>query len=281
MFQDLDSTLQALADDPTAPDVVLGDDVSFETPDKNFTPSQETLNLFLHDVKENRELRDVEPILVLQNGQYIKRQPPVRIDCSYLVTAWSSQSGGLKVAAEHNMLGKGLAWFSHFDTIPDKYFQGSLVGQPFPPPSMVAQMNGKQDSHEFWSALGIAPRLGFTLTVTVALDLEIQDLLGPAVATRELRVGPRHDSDQLERTIGIAGTVQDSDSKALIMAATVRIEELERTTHTDALGRYRFSNLEPGDYTLVTAAEGFSPERRPIQVPETNANSYRFELRAS
>jgi hypothetical protein len=37
-------------------------DVSFETPDKNYTPSQSTLNLFLQDVKENRELRNPEPL---------------------------------------------------------------------------------------------------------------------------------------------------------------------------------------------------------------------------
>ena len=281
MFQDLDSTLQALADDPVAPDIVHDADVSFETPDKNFVPSQETINLFLHEVKENREFRNPEPILVLQNGQYMKRQPPIRVDCSYLTTAWSNQTGGLKAAAEHKLLGHSLAWFSRFGTIPDSYFQGSLVGQPYPPPTMVAQIDGKQHSHEFWSALGIAPRLGFNLTVTLALDLEIEHVMGPEVITRELRLGSRDDLDKLEYTIGIAGTVRDTGSNALIVEAMVTIEELERTTQTDMLGRYRFYNLEPGDYTLVTTAAGFSTASRSIHVPGTTSSAYSIELSPS
>ena len=62
MFHDLDSTLQAILDDPAAPAQLLAADVSFETPEKGYAPGQPTVNLFLFDVHENRSVRDPVPI---------------------------------------------------------------------------------------------------------------------------------------------------------------------------------------------------------------------------
>ena len=56
MFHDLDATLKALLDDAAAPASVSGADKSFETPEKTYAPALPTLNLFLYDVAENREL---------------------------------------------------------------------------------------------------------------------------------------------------------------------------------------------------------------------------------
>ena len=97
-------------------------DVSFETPDKEYAPDRTTLNLFLHEVSENRDLRDPEPIYTLEQGTYKRRTPPLRIDCCYLVTAWSSKSGAQRAAEEHQLLGQALAWLSRFGTIPGDLF---------------------------------------------------------------------------------------------------------------------------------------------------------------
>lgn len=276
MFQDLDSTLQALLEDPVAPAQLRNADVSFETPDKNFTISQATLNLFLHAVKENRELRDPEPIRVLENGQYKRRQPPLRVDCEYLVTAWSNQAGALKVVEEHQLLGQALAWFSRFGTIPEIYFRGSLVGQPFPPPTLVAQMEGKQSLADFWSALGIPPRPSFTLVVTIALDLAVEQVIGPEVVTHEVRLGP--DDGTLESAFLIAGLVRAADSGALVANASVTLQELAHTVQTDGLGRYRFLGLAAGNYTLHTSAPGFQARDTPVQVPSVTAGAYHIVL---
>jgi hypothetical protein len=57
MIRDLDDTLKAILDDPASPTELRNADVSFEAPDKSFAPAQATVNLFLYEVKENRELR--------------------------------------------------------------------------------------------------------------------------------------------------------------------------------------------------------------------------------
>jgi hypothetical protein len=279
MFQDLDSTLDAIVEDPGAPKLLREADVSFETPDRDYAPDKTTLNFFLHEVSENRDLRDPEPILTFKQGAYKKRLPPLRIDCRYLVTAWSAKSGALRVAEEHQLLGHSLAWLSRFGTIPETYLRGALVGQPYPPPTLVAQVDGRHATSEFWSALGIAPRVAFRLVVTVALDLELETIVGPEVVSRELRLGERRAGQ--ESTFAIGGTVRDASSKALIVDATVRIEPLARGARTDALGRYRFDTLRAGRYTLVTSAAGFAVQDLSVDVPGRTPNAYDIELTAA
>jgi hypothetical protein len=198
MFDDLDKTLQALFDDDAAPAELRDADVSFETPDKDYRPNQSTVNLFLHEVKENRDLRDPEPIRVVENGLVSLARPPLRVDCSYLATAWSSLDGALKVAAEHRLLGEALGWIARFGTVPEQYFRGRLVGQPYPPPTVVAQHAGNQDVSEFWHSLGIPPRPAFTLTVTVAVELGAVEPAGPMVETTVLRIARPAGADGLD-----------------------------------------------------------------------------------
>jgi hypothetical protein len=278
MFQDLDSTLQAIVEDPAAPGLLRDADVSFETPDRDYAPDKTTLNLFLHEVSENRDLRDPEPILTFDQGTYKRRLPPLRTDCRYLVTAWSTKTGALRAAEEHQLLGQSLAWLSRFGTIPESHLRGALVGQPYPPPTLVAQVDGRHATSEFWSALGIAPRVAFRVVVTVALELELETIVGPEVVSRELRLGERRAGQ--ESLFAIGGTVRDASSKALIVDAAVRIEPLARGARTDALGRYRFGKLRAGRYTLVTSADGFAVQDLLIEVPGRTPNAYDIELTA-
>jgi hypothetical protein len=278
MFQDLDKTLQAIFEDPLVPAVLREADVSFETPDKNYTPNQATLNLFLHEMTENRELRDPEPIQIFEDGLYKRRLPPLRVACSYLVTGWSSQTGALKVAEEHQLLGQALGWLCALDPIPQQYWRGALIGQPYPPPTMVAQLEGGKPLGEFWSALGIAPRPAFTLQVTVALVSAAEHPLGPEVITYETRLGVS--GGPLQSAFLIGGTVLAADSNAPL-AAAITIKELGRTMQTDPLGRYRFSGLASGHYTLQTAAVGFASVDTPVEVPAAAGQAYNIALNPS
>jgi hypothetical protein len=278
MIQDLDKTLQAILEDPLVPTALREADVSFETPDKNYTPNQATLNLFLHEMKENRELRDPEPIQIFEDGLYKRRLPPLRVACSYLVTGWSSQTGALKVAEEHRLLGQALGWLCTLDPIPQQYWRGALIGQPYPPQAMVAQLDGRKSLGEFWSALGIAPRPAFTLQVTVALVPEVEHPVGPEVITHETRLGVS--GSPLQSAFLIGGTVLAADSNAPL-AAAVTIKELERTVQTDTSGHYRFSGLASGHYTLHAAASGFVSVNTPVEVPAAAGQSYNIVLNPS
>jgi hypothetical protein len=266
VFQDLDDTLTNLLGDPQAPPPVRAAAVMFLPPDRNFQTKingQTAINLFLHRIRENRELADNVPFPEPDDPPNVRRQPLLRVDCSYLVTAWSKEPGDAEVRTEHQLLGEALQWLSRFPTIPTKYLSGSLNRDDFPLPfTMSARLDPEKVPVDFWTALGIAPRPSFDLTVTIAIDLGAKGDEGPPVRDRELDVslipsGPKPDVI----VHSVAGTVRDVASTP-IANATVRLSSTgfvqERTTSEMGLlpGQYRFDRVPPGMYELRATASG-------------------------
>jgi hypothetical protein len=190
MFDDLDATLRAMLADPAAPADVRAADVSFETPDKDYRPAQPTVNLFLYEVQENRTLRGSGPYYERVDDTAVRRVPPIRMDCSYLATAWSPKSGALKAAEEHRLLGRTLLWLNRLPLIDGGFLSGSLADppQPYPLPTLVAQRREDQSDGQFWTALGITPRPAFSLSVTIAMPSF--DDTGPDPLAQGVRVQP-------------------------------------------------------------------------------------------
>ena len=62
MFDDLDATLQAMLGDPARPGRGARRRGQLRRADRDFTPTQATVNLFLHEVVENRTLRETRPV---------------------------------------------------------------------------------------------------------------------------------------------------------------------------------------------------------------------------
>ena len=94
MIQDLDRTLQELLERGLPAAVVDQVTISFAAPSDQFPPTSVTLpaiDIFLYDVRENRDLRSNEWLVDRSGGTVTKKRPPVRVDCSYLVTAWPSE----------------------------------------------------------------------------------------------------------------------------------------------------------------------------------------------
>jgi hypothetical protein len=279
VLDDLDSTLtQLVADAPgTELPELSNADVSFETPDRTFLPEQPTVDLFLHEVQENRELRDPRPIIERNGYGYTSRRPPTRADCGYLVTTWDPTSvGGQRIASEHRLLGQALTWLSRFGVVPDQYLQGAL-GDPdrvYPPPTMVAQPADLDQTGDFWTALGISPRPAFRLTVTVELTTP-DPQAGPLVTTAlpEYVVG-----GSIERPWAlIGGRVIDQTAGDGLSDAVVDILELKLRTRTREEGRYSFPRVARGTHTVRVVATGFQPKTQPLVVPGAS-DDYLVEL---
>ncbi len=283
MFQDLDSTLQHIFDFPAAPVDLRNADISFITPDKNYNPGTATINLFLFSVTENREQRDPEPIIEMDNtGSYVRRRPPIRVDCTYLVTAWSHLSSQLKIQEEHKLLALALAWISRYPTIPSGMLQGSLSTQPLLPPVKTAQVEERINLSEFWNALGIAPRAAFTVTVTISMELAVSTFEGEPVVTKEIKIhkltAPETLGPLLIDQFEIAGTVRDAALETPIKNAVVTIVELGWTFTTLDDGHFTFSILEAGNFNLKVTAAGYSQANLAITVPGTVLNSYDVQM---
>jgi hypothetical protein len=280
MFHDLDSTLRAILDDAAAPKELREADVSFETPDRNFAPGQATVNLFLFEVRENRARCDQAPHAEKVADVFVRRFPPLRVDCTYLVTTWSSDVRADKVVEEHRLLGQALQWLSGFGTVPDAFLCESLIGQPFAPLTLVARMESKPNIGEFWSALGTPPRPAFTLLATVAMPFPLELPEGPPVVTKEIHLGIKGAPGAEAASFEIAGTVRDAAARAPIADAEVTLLELERAVRTDGAGRFRFAGLARGPYTLRAAASGFVALEQAATVPGTTPNAYDLSLTA-
>jgi hypothetical protein len=162
VLDDLDRTLRVVirAEMPDLPE----DHLHFEPPDGDFTPAVPALNLFLYDVRENRELRTNQWELDRPgNGQVTQHRAPRRVDCSYLITAWAGDP-----LSEHLLLGHVLRALLRSPVIAGTDPQGALAGQQLP--TSILQPALLQGIGEFWQAMGNKPRAAVHLTVTVAVD---------------------------------------------------------------------------------------------------------------
>lgn len=279
MFDLLDNTLDKLlnADELNAAPLnvvfqkLYNADVSFLTPEKSYPQtllSENAVNLFLYEVKENRELREPGPTTrnnTLGIGS-VCRRAPLRVDCAFMVTAWSkAQVEPVKVS--HNILGLAFNWLSRFPVIPDRYLQlGGLGGQVYAPPTMVAQMDGAKGAGEFWHALGIPPRPYFNLVVTITMDLDqqIDDSIVTTIASNYHAGDPANGEEYLI----IGGAVRDKGSGNALADAWVRLEPLNLTQVTDAAGRFIFENVpRRGGITLRARARDYKDDDRLIEIP--------------
>ena len=176
MLDDLDRTLEELLKRALPPDLVRQVSISFATPDAQFPPSSVTppaIDLFLYDVRENRELRNNEWLLEHQsNGTVIKKPPLVRVDCSYLSTAWPSESATTPQRDEHRLLGEVMKALLRYPTLPSEILQGSLTEQELPLRAMPLQPMQLQSMGEFWQALGGKPKAALNYTVTISVTVQ-------------------------------------------------------------------------------------------------------------
>jgi hypothetical protein len=273
MFDNLDETLKHLLDADAAPAALRDAEVSFATPERGFAPQQATINLFLHEVRENAALRDPAPIVELKDGVYQSRRPPLRVDCAYMVSAWSNEAAAAKVVEEHRLLGLAFAWLSRFPTIPAEHLQGALVGQPFPPPALVAQLDGDRRNGEFWSALGTPPRPSFSLVVTIALDLDAAVAAGRPVTGLAGSFGAGERGPQQPPRIG--GRVL-SAAGGPIPGALIEAPNHDLQAQTDAGGRFLLPWPGAASFSVRASALGFRSVERTLVPPETPAQ-YRPE----
>lgn len=258
MLADLDATLEALLGDAAAPADLRSADVSFATPDRDYKPGQPTVDLFLHEVTENRVLRDDARVASLSRTTWTSRMPSMRVDCTYLVTTWSSAAAGLRTREEHRLLGSALAWLGRFQVIEDRFLQGTLrtPPQPYPVPAAVARPGESPTAGHFWSALGIPPRPALTLTVTIAVEPH------DAVETTEAFQGLDLRTTSVTSP-ALQGRVRDH-ALAPVAGASVAVTGTGLAATTDAAGGFVLRGLDPGTHTLRVQAAGHPVQERAI-----------------
>jgi hypothetical protein len=262
MFSDLDETIKQILVQAGGLDPAQIE-VSFEIPNREWSASiaKPTLNCYLFDIRENRELRQ-SGMQVERNGtnSAARRRAPLRLDLTYLITAWTRA-----VEDEHRLLWHALRTLMRFATLPEEHLQGALQGHELPLHAKLAQADGVLKSPgEFWTALENQLKPSLSYTVTIAVDRDSVPAGAPVLSAfidlRQLDVDSAPSGD-----VRIGGTIQTPDGEP-VRAAEVFVEGHGRPARTDDAGRFSLRVPSAGAYTLVAQA-GSSAVRREVSVP--------------
>ena len=281
MFSDLDETIRTVLINEGGFDPA-DIDISFDIPNREWSAgiTRPTLNCYLFDIRENRELLQTglgqaPPV----NGNAMRRRPPLRLDLTYLITAWTRQ-----VEDEHRLLWHAFSTLFRHSVLPQQHLQGDLRGPTLPVYSSIAQADTVLKSPgDFWTALEnqIKPSLSYVVTLAIERDLIPA---GPPVTTRATRIarsGPAEEAGgrgiDAERASVVATAYQirgDVLSAAGAPQAGVTVSVAGRSLPgftTGADGAFVLRNLPAGPLTLVAARGARELARLETSVP---AHSY-------
>ena len=175
MLDDLDQAVATLLKQELPPDVSSKLSISFNAPDMNFPPKTQPLpilNLYLYDLRENLEQRTNELQIERRlDGTAVQITPPVRVDCSYVVTAWTDPSSADAAAGEHALLGQAMAVLLAHPVLSSDVAKGSLQAANVPPPARALQPSNRPDTQRLIQMLGGRHKLSLNYTVTIEVPV--------------------------------------------------------------------------------------------------------------
>ncbi|HKI33533.1 MAG TPA: Pvc16 family protein [Gemmataceae bacterium] len=262
----------------------------FAVPDddwkKQVTGTGVRLNIYLYEVRENRDLRLVQWSRAERTDQTaVLAAPPAQFDCHYLISAWSPAQETESTSPEldeHQVLSEALRVILNNPDVNaaalgvtggGPIFQEAHVKLTVAPPEAPRVLN------DFWSTMKLPWRPAVQLVATAPLDLRQTAPAGPLVTTVIRLLGPADDpGGPRDESIQIGGWVlRAADGSPLPGASVVRTDTGEQAL-TDALGRYTFAGLRRGPVPLRASAVGLTPLLRTLNVPAGSLEDQIFRL---
>jgi len=284
MIADLDETLRQLliAELPIHNGEI---DISFDQPRRDWSTriAKPTINLFLYDVRENNVLRRHQWERLedaVSNGDRLARlkRSPMRVDCSYMMTAWAADP-----ADEHRLLTQAMLVLFRFPVIPKSRLIGSLQNPPYDIQARVARHDVLTDPSDLWNVLDNEIRPSVSYVVTLALS-PWQEITGPLVRTRILRLGEAQHLPEEQMLLPdesrpdlvlIAGVVREKATGNPASGIPVALKGTGYVATTDESGRFTLGSIAPGTYTLVTWPRSGPLHERQVTIP---SESYDLEV---
>lgn len=294
MLNDLNETLKQLLTQKA--ELPSGVEISFDIPTREWASGKtSTINLYLYDLRENRELRKMYTGEAgrLENGKFALKRQPVWLDLSYVITVW------IKEAKDQNLvLWNVLQTLLRYSPLPDDpdILHGVLKSMEHPIRTAVAQPEGVlKNISEFWGALENQIRPIINLVVTLELDLGQVVTPEPLPANgrivnmhlfdgQVIRPQPRLPPDTHKPYVFASDTyllfvvVRDSQNKP-IDAKVVRLQdarsddqEMKPSPLPDTPGVYVSEPIPPGAYRLHIEVEGHPIYDNELTIPSPSAD---------
>ena len=280
MIDDLDEALRDLLirDMPISSNEI---DIAFDQPTRDWASrlSRPTLNIFMHDVRENNKLRTQQPYLssTVSGVSATMSASPVRLDVHYMVTAWANDPSD-----EHRLLGRMLMVLYRYKALPEEFQYGVLDEQEYEILMKVAQYDQRDVRREIWSMLDNEMRPIVDLTMTLAIE-PYADWTVPLVRETSVSFGqmdPYGLNNSNNGNLNSSGLVIGDQFHSVtgmvhstfpLEHLSVQLQELAVPVTVAPNGRYSIMNLRPGSYTLEVWTGQNEPSQHVIEVPSNPA----------
>jgi len=242
------------------------------------------LNIYLYEVRENRDFRRASwDNVPLTTNTVALSQPPVYLDCHYLVSAWSATDdtdATSPVTDEHQVLSEAMrVLLRNADVVP------AAMGIPGGSPVFrnahvylsVALPEPPRILNDFWSTMKLPWRPAAMLIVTAPMDLLLDSPPSPVLTTliqRYALIG----TSTVEEMIEIGGLVLKASDDLPIAGALVERLDSNDTSTTDAQGRFIFTGILRGVHKFRASATGMTAIERDIDIPADLPATHIFKL---
>ena len=261
------------------------------------------LNVYLIELRENRKLRSNEVIRSVDGGLVSETLAPMRLDCHYLVTAWSAATVSPAVEPawdEHALLYEAAAALARHDPLVPEEIYGAAGLDAWPAgfpdvlhdaelPLTFVPADGFPKYAEFWGTMGAGHRWRPAIHLVVTLPVVWPERgVGTPVTTRILdtRIGELALPGGLGLRIGghvrSAFTPAPDGTPAPVAGAWVVLEtptgQRVALSRTNAAGQFQFGELTaagwpagpPASYRLRARTIGYADVIRNLDVPSSS-----------
>ena len=182
-------------------------EVVFDVPNRPWTQGvkKPTINLFLYDLRENIQAREVMPEVIRDDkGLVVGHRPPARkFDLYYVLSVW-----GVPLAAEHQLLSGIVSGLSEHAVFPREYLSEGLLGT----------------GHEIFLSVGDGMRRGMLPSFSGEMKLQIEVAVTacmPAKVVNPVGVPVRKGVELTTKAPGTEETVTPAvDRKGMVQVDT-------------------------------------------------------------
>jgi hypothetical protein len=265
MLADLDETLRVLLRRELGRHGFDGVEVAFDAPSREWSGqlAAPTVDLFLYDLRESERTRIAEWDSVVGNGGSTREvRPPLTVDCSYAVTAWTQE-----VEDEHRLLSQVLAVLFAYRRLPADVLHGRLQNgaQRFALEGRVGGARGEKA--DFWNAVGGQYKASLDYVVTLSVESGTVRERGPEVRSQKIVTRERNGgASAVQELHRVAGRVVDAGGRPLA-GVWVTLPEVGSWGASDDAGRFRLERVPPGAHRCVARDRDGREAEAELRVP--------------
>src|SRR5437763_5106068 len=240
---DLDEALRTLLKAELGRHGFEGVDVAFDAPSKEWSGklTGPTVDLFLYDLREAGDRAEMTPTEVRGNGIARVTSPPLRLELTYAVTAWTKA-----VEDEHRLLSQVLAVLFSYSEMPSNVIAENHTTTLARAETSVGRP--REEKADFWTSVGGQYKASIDYVVQILIESGATFIRGPEVRTTTIRTlpadGPRSSMEELHR---IGGTVCD-DQGGPLAGAWIALPGSGRWAASDHHGRFQFARVPAGEH---------------------------------